>query len=75
MEDMASGLGRFALRMLKWLLIEAVLEVAIYWYGRFTLKVFTLGNYPQKHDEAETRCIVAGIFSAIITIAVIAMLW
>lgn len=72
---MASGLGRFALRMLKWLLIEAVLEVVIYWYGRFTLKVLTLGNYPQKHDEAETRCIVAGIFSAIITIAATAMVW
>ena len=71
MEDMVFGAGRFILRTLTWLLIEALIGTVIYWYGRLTLKLLTFGQYPPASDEAETRCILAGFVSIGVTLGLI----
>lgn len=61
MEDVVEGIGRVILRIIKWLVIETLVETVIYWYGRLVLNVLTLGRYPPRHDDAETPCILTGI--------------
>lgn len=70
MEDIVEGTGRFIVRTIKWLFIEVIIEAVIYWYGRFTLLLFTFGKSPRRGEEAEIRCIITGIISLAATLAV-----
>jgi hypothetical protein len=68
MEEVAEGLGRGFLRLIKWIIIDAFIESFIYWYGYVTLNTFTLGKYPKPNQNNDDLCIVAGVISLAITI-------
>lgn len=68
MEAAIEGVGRILFHILRWVLVEALLEIGSYYYGWATLKVFTLGKYPKDGDEAKATCIVVGVISMILTV-------
>ncbi|MEP1446118.1 MAG: hypothetical protein ABJK37_08415 [Paraglaciecola sp.] len=73
MEEVVGGFGLLILRGLKWLVITALVEFLIYWYGYITLKILTLGHYPKLGEDSETMCIITGVVSIALTIVLIAV--
>ena len=73
MEEVVGGFGLLILRGLKWLVITALVEFLIYWYGFITLKIFTLGQFPKSGEDSETTCIITGVISIVITLVLIAV--
>jgi hypothetical protein len=71
MEELAEGIGRGFLRIIKWIVIDAFIELFIHGYGYLTLKIITLGKYPKPDQNNETLCLVSGLISFVITIAII----
>ena len=71
MEELAEGIGRGFLRIIKWIVIDAFIELFIHGYGYLTLKIITLGKYPKPDQNNETLCLVSGVISFVITIAII----
>lgn len=59
MEEVVEGIGRLILRIIKWLIIDALVEFIIQGIGYITLKVITLGRYPRPNRD-EGRCVIAG---------------
>ncbi len=66
MEELAEGLLRTTFRVAKWVLFELFVEVLLYWIGRGTLKVFSLGRYPSSNDEAHGCCILTGFATLVV---------
>lgn len=66
MEEVVEGVGRLIFRIIKWLIIDGLLEFVIQGIGHITLKTITLGRYPRPNRD-EGRAIVTGF----ITIALI----
>ncbi|WP_334062765.1 hypothetical protein [Alteromonas genovensis] len=66
MEEVVEGFGRFALRIIKWIVIQALIEGIVYGYGYVTLKIFTLGKYPRSNKD-EGRSFIAGCVSIVAT--------
>jgi hypothetical protein len=46
MEEIAEGIGRVFLRVMKRIIIDAFIELFIHGYGYLTLKVITFGQKP-----------------------------
>ena len=71
MEEVVEGFGRVIFRVIKWFIIDAILEFVIYGYGYITLKIVTFGKYPRPNKD-EGRTIATGIISIIATLFLIA---
>ena len=71
MEDLAEGIGRGFLNLIKWIVIDVFIELFIHGYGYLTLKILTLGKYPKSNKNNDTLCVVSGLISFVVTIAII----
>ncbi|MDY6977130.1 MAG: hypothetical protein SVW51_13065 [Pseudomonadota bacterium] len=65
MEDVLEPLGRFVLRILKWIVVEAIIELVIKGTGHVVLKLLTFGKYPRAGRD-ERRTFAVGVVSLII---------
>ena len=65
MEDVLEPLGRFVLRILKWIVVEAIIELVIKGTGHVVLKLLTFGKYPRAGRD-EGRTFAVGVVSLII---------
>ena len=55
MEDVLEPLGRFILRILKWIVVEVIIELVLKSTGHMVLKLLTFGKYPRAgRDEGRT---------------------
>ena len=75
MEELAEGAIKTILRIIRFVLVEAICEFVIYWVGRIFLLIITLGNYPRgRQVEAhEGRIICTGFAVIILSIILISM--
>ena len=71
MEEIAEGIGRGFLRVMKWIIIELFIDLFLHGYGYLTLKIITLGKYPKPDRDNESLCVISGFISFVITIAII----
>jgi len=71
MEELAEGAGKGLLRIIKWIVIEVFIDVFIHAYGYLTLKIITLGKYPKPNQNNDALCVISGLISLGITIAII----
>ena len=74
MEDVLVPLGRFILRIIKWVLVELIIELVLKGIGHVVLKLLTFGKYPRAgKDEGRTFAVgfvsVAVVFVCLIMIA------
>jgi len=74
MEDVLEPLGRFILRIIKWILVEFIVELVLKGIGHVVLKLLTFGKYPRAgKDEGKTFAVgfvsVAVVFVCLIMIA------
>jgi len=74
MEDVLEPLGRFILRIIKWILVEFIVELVLKGIGHVVLKLLTFGKYPRAgKDEGRTFAVgfisVAAVFVCLIMIA------
>ena len=65
MEDVLEPLGRFLLRILNWIVVEAIIEFVLKGTGHVVLKLLTFGNYPRTGRD-EGRTIAVGFISLIV---------
>ena len=65
MEDVLEPLGRFVLRILKWIVVGAIIELFIKGTGHVVLKLLTFGKYPRAGGD-EGRTFAVGVVSLII---------
>ena len=65
MEDVLEPLGRFILRILKWIVVEAIIEFVIKGIGHIVLKLLTFGKYPRAGRD-EGRTFAVGLVSIIV---------
>ena len=74
-EELAEGAIKPILRLIRFILIEAICEFLIYWVGRLFLLVMTLGNYPRgkQVEEHEGRIICTGFIVIILSVILISM--
>ena len=55
MEDVLEPLGRFILRILKWIVVDTIIEFVLKDTGHVVLKLLTFGKYPRAgRDEGRT---------------------
>lgn len=59
MEELTEGAIKYILKFIRFILIEAICEVLIYWVGRIFLFSVTLGRYPSgiQAEDHEGRII------------------
>ncbi|PRO69000.1 hypothetical protein [Alteromonas gracilis] len=74
MEDVLEPLGRFILRIIKWILVEFIVELVLKGIGHVVLKLLTFGKYPRAgKDEGNTFAVgfitVVAVFVGIVMIA------
>lgn len=74
MEDVLEPLGRFILRIIKWILVEFIVELVLKGIGHVVLKLLTFGKYPRAgKDEGRTFAVgfvsVAVVFVGLVMIA------
>ena len=74
MEDVLEPLGRFILRIIKWILVEFIVELVLKGIGHVVLKLLTFGKYPRAgKDEGSTFAVgfisVVAVFVGLIMIA------
>lgn len=72
MEEVAEGLFRGIARLIKWIVIDILIQFFVYGYGYVTLKIVTLGAYPKANRDNENLCVFSGIISIAVTIGLIA---
>ena len=65
MEDVLEPLGRFILRILKWIVVEAIIEFVLEGTGHVVLNLLTLGKYPRAGRD-EGRTVAVGFVSLIV---------
>jgi len=71
MEEVAEGIVRGILNLIKWIFIDVFIEILIHGYGYITLKILTFGKYPKPNQNNDTLCVVSGLISFVVTIAII----
>jgi hypothetical protein len=55
MEDVLEPLGRLILRILKWIVVDTIIEFVLKGTGHVVLKFLTFGKYPRAgRDEGRT---------------------
>jgi hypothetical protein len=72
MEEVAEGIGRFFLNILRWIFVDAILEFFIRGLGYISLKIVTLGKYPRKNRD-EGRCAIAGFITLVLILVLVGM--
>ncbi len=72
MEEVVEGIGRLILRIIKWLIIDALVEFVIQGIGHVTLKIITLGKYPRPNRD-EGRTVVTGFVTIVLIVFVVVM--
>jgi len=74
-EELAEGILKTFLRIIRFVLIEAICEFLLYWIGRIFLWVVTLGNYPQgrQTEEHEGRIMLTGGVVIILSLVLISI--
>ena len=70
MEEVAEGIGRFFLNILRWFFIDAILEFFIRGLGYISLKIVTLGKYPRKGRDEGCRLIAGFVTLALILVLI-----
>ena len=73
MEDVLEPLGRFVLRILKWIVVEAIIELVIKGTGHVVLKLLTFGKYPRAGRD-EGRTFAVGFVSLAIVLVCLALI-
>ena len=71
MEEVVEGFGRLILRIIKWIIIDAIVEFIVYGYGYITLKTITFGKLPRPNKD-EGLTVFAGLVSIAVTLLLIA---
>ena len=73
MEDVLEPLGRFILRIIKWILVEFIVELVLKGIGHVVLKLLTFGKYPRAgKDEGKTFAV--GFISVIVVFVGLVMI-
>ena len=65
MEDVLEPLGRSILRILKWIVVEAIIEFVLKGTGHVVLNLLTFGNYSRTGRD-EGRSIAVGFVSLVV---------
>lgn len=74
MEEVVEGLFRGVARLIKWIIIDILIQFCVYGYGYVTLKIVTVGIYPKENRDNESLCVLSGIISVAVIIGLIANL-
>ena len=74
MEDVLEPQGHFILRIIKWVLVELIIELVLKGIGHVVLKLLTFGKYPRMgKDEGRTFAVgfitVVAVFVGLVMIA------
>tara|TARA_Y200000002_G_scaffold240103_1_gene198378 strand:- start:828 stop:1052 length:225 start_codon:yes stop_codon:yes gene_type:complete len=73
MEEVLEPLGRFILRIIKWILVEFIVELVLKGIGHVVLKLLTFGKYPRAgKDEGKTFAV--GFISVIVVFVGLVMI-
>lgn len=72
MEEVFEPLGRFMLRVIKWIIIEAIMEFVLKGTGHVVLKLFAFGKYPRAGRD-EGRTVAVGFVSFVAVFVCLAM--
>ena len=73
MEDVLEPLGRFILRIIKWILVEFIVELVLKGIGHVVLKLLTFGKYPRAGKD-EGRTFAVGFISVVVVFVGIVMI-
>lgn len=73
MEEVFEPLGRFILRVIKWIIIDAIMEFVLKGTGHVVLKLLTLGKYPRAGRD-EGRTVAVGFVSFVVFFVCLAMI-
>ena len=73
MEEVFEPLGRFILRVIKWIIIDAIIEFVLKGTGHVVLKLLTLGKYPRAGRD-EGRPVAVGFVSFVVFFVCLAMI-
>lgn len=73
MEDVLEPLGRFLLRILKWIVVDAIIDFVITGTGHVVLKLLTLGKYPRAGRD-EGRTFAVGFVSLAVVLVCLALI-
>ena len=73
MEDVLEPLGRFILRIIKWILVEFIVELVLKGIGHVVLKLLTFGKYPRAGKD-EGRTFAVGFISVIVVFVGLVMI-
>ncbi|MBT3136340.1 hypothetical protein KL866_14785 [Alteromonas sp. ALT199] len=73
MEDVLEPLGRFILRILKWIVVDAIIDVVITGTGHVVLKLLTFGKYPRAGRD-EGRTFAVGFVSLAVVLVCLALI-
>ena len=74
MEDIFSVIKNVITWLFSRLIVDFIIEIILYWYGRICLFVFTFNQFPKKnskYDEPETFEIAGALFFIVPIIAFI----
>ena len=73
MEEVFEPLGRFILRVIKWIIIDAIIEFVLKGTGHVVLKLLTFGKYPRAGRD-EGRTVAVGFVSFVVFFVCLAMI-
>ncbi len=73
MEEVLEPLGRFILRIIKWILVEFIVELVLKGIGHVVLKLLTFGKYPRAGKD-EGRTFAVGFISVIVVFVGLVMI-
>ncbi|MFZ8199954.1 hypothetical protein [Alteromonas portus] len=73
MEDVLEPLGRFILRILKWIVVDAIINFAITGTGHVVLKLLTFSKYPRAGRD-EGRTFADGFVSLAVALVCLALI-
>ncbi|WP_281557042.1 hypothetical protein [Thalassomonas sp. RHCl1] len=65
-----SGIVRAIFFLIRWFIVEALLEFVFYWIGKISLLIFTLGHYP-KEEKARADDGIIICFGILISIVIV----
>jgi len=75
MEEVSEGLFRWAFKVFKWIIVDAIVEGVCFQLGRVSLLLFTLGKYPRgdMKNQHEGRITILGVFMLMLALLAIGL--
>ncbi len=70
MEEIVSGMIRFFPKVVGWILFELLFDIVCWGLGWVTLKLITVGKYPNK-NTSESTVSIAGVVVLLLLLAVL----